>query len=202
MDTENGRPQDEGQPPGREISVNQVVAWNMAYFRRLAGITQEQLGEAIGGRPKSAVSADERSWDGKRTREFDAQAIAEIAIALGVPIVALFLPPADDGVNERYLFTAGGEEGNMQDLMRAVVPDTGYESPVMDAYRERFEAALDRYTNPDYAARAGKFLRPATPEELRADEAARIRYDRDRLLEVAAKLDRIAEAVEKPGGAG
>jgi len=47
--------------------------------------------------------------DGKRIRKFDADEIVNIAVSLDVPIVALFLPPEDDGVDVRYLFDLPGE---------------------------------------------------------------------------------------------
>lgn len=198
MEHENGRPPDAPQLPVRHVSINQVVAWNMAYFRRAAGITQEELGERLGGRPKTAISADERSWDGKRTREFDAQAITELAVALGVPILALFLPPEDDAIDEHYVFRPGDENATMTDLMAAVVPDTGYDTPVMDAYRKRLEATVTFYTNPEFAAQVARFLREATDAEIRADRAAQIRDNQNQLLGIAAMLGEIAEVIESP----
>jgi hypothetical protein len=59
------------------------------------------------------------------------------AMALEVPVIALFLPPEDDGSRERYLFHAGGEDATMTDLMHVVVPDAGWETAIMDAYRKR-----------------------------------------------------------------
>lgn len=78
-------------PAGRPMP-NQVIAWNMAYFRKSAKMTQEQLGEWLGW-TNVAVSAAERSWDGKRVRKFDADEITAIAEVLDVPVAALFLPP-------------------------------------------------------------------------------------------------------------
>jgi hypothetical protein len=40
------------------------------------------------GWAKVAVSAAERSWDGKRVRKFDADEIVAIATVLGVPVSA------------------------------------------------------------------------------------------------------------------
>jgi len=182
----------------RRISINQVVAWNMAYFRRIADITQEGLGELIGGRPKTAVSADERSWDGKRTREFDAHSITLIAEALGVPIIALFLPPEDDGLSEQYVYDAGTGQGFMTDLMQAVLPNTGDRTPVMDAYRKRFQNAVTYYADPTFGEQVARFLRDATDDELRADRASRIRQRQADLEGVAAELGEIAEALENP----
>jgi len=171
----------------------------MAYFRRAAGITQDELGRLVGGRPKSAISADERSWDGKRTREFDAHTITLLAAALGVPILALFLPPEDDGICEHYVFTDDGD-GTMTDLMRAVVPDTGYDTPVMDAYRKRFQAAVTYYADPEFGEQVARFLRDATDDELRADRAARLRQRQAEAEAMAAEFAGIADALENPEG--
>ena len=80
-------------------TVDQIVAWNIAWYRKAAGLTQERLGELLGGRSERNISADERSWDGGHTREFKAQDIAALSAAFGIPIGAFFLPPADDGIN-------------------------------------------------------------------------------------------------------
>src|SRR3954470_302298 len=80
-------------PPVREITPNMLVALNMAKWRQAAGLTQDQLGERLGGWNKTAVSAAERSWDGKRVRQFDADLIVRLAFILEVPITAFFLPP-------------------------------------------------------------------------------------------------------------
>jgi transcriptional regulator with XRE-family HTH domain len=186
--------------PRRQVTVDQVVAWNIAWYRRAAGLTQEQLGARIGW-SKIAVSAAERSVaESRDRRRFDAQTLTEFSIALGVPIVALFLPPEDDAIREHFVFRVGDndEDDTMTDLMRAVVPDTGYDTPVMAAYRKRFQAALTFYADPDFAAQAGRFLRDATPPELRADRAAQIRSWAAHLIEIAGGVGGIADVVDAP----
>ena len=84
-----------------EIDTNRVVSYNLRLAREMQGLTQEQFAtrlEAITGhRPTQAsISALERSWEGGRRREFDAQELVEFAVALDVPIVWFFLPPTDD----------------------------------------------------------------------------------------------------------
>ena len=37
----------------------------------------------------------------------------------------------------------------MTDLMRAVVPDTGDDTLVMDAYRKRLQGAVTHYADPE-----------------------------------------------------
>ena len=185
--------------PGEHVTIDQIVALNIRYLRRAAGMTQEELGERIGWSAAN-ISAAERSADRDRERRrFDAHTITSAAIALGVPIIALFLPPPDDGLEQRYLFHQREQDADcltMTDLMRAVVPDTGYDTPVMDAYRKRFEAAVTYYTDPEFGAQVARFLRDATSDELRADRAARIRQRQAELQGVVAELADIASALE------
>jgi transcriptional regulator with XRE-family HTH domain len=129
--------------PERRITPNQLIALNMARFRKAAGMTQEQLGEQLGGWSNAAVSAAERSWDGKRIRQFDADSIMAIAMAIGVPVAALLLPPEDAGVAARYVLelpgAAGGED--MSALLSCVLPGYSESSPAMREYTRRLIAA-------------------------------------------------------------
>lgn len=116
----------------------------MAFFRQKAGLTQEELGKRLGGWTKIAVSAAERGWDGKRIRKFDADEILAIASVLGVPAVALLLPPADAGTAVEYSFEAGSIPVPPVDtgaLIAHVLPQyTESESPTMRAFRDRVMA--------------------------------------------------------------
>jgi transcriptional regulator with XRE-family HTH domain len=201
VEHENGRPPEPAQPPDRHITINQVIAWNLAYYRRAANITQEELGAMLGGRPKTAISADERSWDGKRTREFNAQEITEIAIALGVPIGALFLPPTDDGIEARYLFTANDgtddEPRDMADLTEVVMPDSGKDAPAANLYRGRVRAAVGRYLDETWGPEVDRWFDEAGGPEMAADRAARIRMRRDVLREIADEYGELADIAEK-----
>jgi transcriptional regulator with XRE-family HTH domain len=139
--------------PERVVTVNMLIAHNLAFFRKVAGMTQEELGEHLaGGWTKVAVSAAERSWDGQRVRKFDADVIADIATALAVPIAALFLPPEDDGTEFNYRIRTPGtgwrcEELTMKEWFPYVVSEPGWEAgtPVLDAYTRRFAKAAGRY---------------------------------------------------------
>lgn len=86
----------------RERTPNQEVAWNMAFFRKASGLTQEQLGERLGW-GKGIVSTAERSWDAKRIRQFTADDITVIAKALEIPVTALLLPVPPSGRPENAL---------------------------------------------------------------------------------------------------
>lgn len=193
-----------GDLPAVHVTIDQVVAFNVRHWRKAAGMTQEELGEQI-GLSGANMSAIERSADtGRERRRFDAQTIALAAIALGVPVIALFLPPAGDGVTRRYLFTAPAgtieRDLNMTDLMQAVIPDMGYETPVLDAYRKRFHAAITYYTDPEFASQVARSLREATPAEVRAEQAARLRERQAELENAAKEFADIAAALEEPPG--
>ena len=127
--------------PERRVTINQIAAWNMAYFRRAAELTQEELGERLGW-SKAIVSAAERSWDGKRVRQFTADDLMGIAMALRVPLAALLLPPDDDRTAVRYVIDIpGGEVQGSDALLSNVLSSYGGDSPAMDAYRKRIIAA-------------------------------------------------------------
>ena len=132
-----------GRPglPQRRVTVNQLVAYNMAFFRKAAGLGQQEFGEPLGWSAAS-VSAAERSWESKRIKKFDADEIAQIAAALGVPLAALFMPPEDHGTAVRYVLRLPGSGiKDLDDLLPLVLPGAGADSAAMDAYRKRILAA-------------------------------------------------------------
>ena len=132
-----------GRPglPERRVTVNQLVAYNMGYFRKAAGLGQQEFGEPLGWSVAS-VSAAERSWDGKRVKKFDADETVQIATVLGVPLAALFLPPEDHGTAVRYVLHFGGKKvKDLDELLSLALPAFGGDSPAMDAYRKRVIAA-------------------------------------------------------------
>ncbi len=123
-----------------KVTINQLVGYNMACYRKAAGLTQDELGKSLGGWTKVAVSAAERSWDGKRVRKFDADELVTLAGALGVPVVALFLLPEDAGTAKRYVLDGPGFPDLTTLLLRDVLPSRGGDSPPMAAYRKRLMA--------------------------------------------------------------
>ena len=113
----------------------------MAFFRKAAGLGQQEFGEPLGWSVAS-VSAAERSWDGKRVKKFDADELVMIAATLGVPLAALYLPPEDHGTAVRYVLQFQGKKVmSLDDLMPLAFPSVGGDTPVMDAYRNRVIAA-------------------------------------------------------------
>ncbi|MCC5580616.1 hypothetical protein IMZ11_33860 [Microtetraspora sp. AC03309] len=165
--------------PGVHITPNRLVAHNMAYWRKVAGYTQDELAKKLNAfYEKSApwtnasVSAAERSWDGKRVRQFDADVILSLATIFGLPLIAFFLPPEDDGVKQRYLMdlphgdaltncttmwdlidvltqTGGSEwaeeEGDEEEYGEELIETLRTLQKVNERYRDRLDAALTFY---------------------------------------------------------
>ena len=186
------------------MTVNQVVAWNLAWYRHAAGLTQAGLGAAIGW-TKSAISDAERSVSGKWTREFDAHTLTLIAGTLGIPISALFLPPDDDGITVRYRIEVPGDDGgpillDMRDLLAFTLPDYGSDTPAMAAYKDRLRAEVARRFDDFWKAEVDRWLGEAGPAELRADFIARLRSRRDRLRAQAAEDDDLVDFLERTKG--
>jgi hypothetical protein len=80
------------------LTPNQVVAYNLAQARLEKGWTQDQACEALepylGSRwSKANYSAAERSVDGNRVRQFDADEIVAFARAFDLPVTWFFMPP-------------------------------------------------------------------------------------------------------------
>lgn len=132
--------------PRRRISLSQLAAYNLAAYRKAAGLSQQEFGERMGGWSAASVSAAERSWDSRRIRKFDADELVRIAAVLGVPLAALFVPPEDSGTAVHYVLDPPlpGETGaELSALLPHLVTDYSSEpgSPVMDEYRRRLIAA-------------------------------------------------------------
>jgi transcriptional regulator with XRE-family HTH domain len=179
------------------MTLNQVVAANVTLYRKAAGLTQRELGEMVGWSSVS-VSEAERSRDGRLHREFDAAEIGSLALALGVPLVALFLPPPGD--DEEGMFEAGAEAMGAAAMMGALCyPDKDGASPALEAYRARFEALARLYiaTDPRWGDVAARWVADMGPR--RDEQAARFREKAAGARAAAAELDELAAAVERQG---
>jgi 8-oxo-dGTP pyrophosphatase MutT (NUDIX family) len=80
------------------LDINQVIAYNLMRVRKALGLSQEQAAERLephlGVRWSKAVySAAERSFAGKRVRQFTAADVAAFAVAFQVPLLYFYLPP-------------------------------------------------------------------------------------------------------------
>jgi transcriptional regulator with XRE-family HTH domain len=130
--------------PIRLVTVNDVVSMNLGHFRKAAGLSQQELANQIGWL-KQVVSTAERSWEGRRTRNFTVGDLIDIAGGLGIPLAGLLLPPEDDGTAVTYV--VDGLDGAGQQLLRDLVPmvmadDASYDgkSPVVKEFRRRLLA--------------------------------------------------------------
>lgn len=190
--------------PGEHVTIDQIVAMNLRYWRIAAELKQHELGERA-GISKANMSALERSADGERNpRRFDAQTIVTLAVALGLPVSALFLPPPDDGISKRYLFDAAGACKDMGDLVNHVLsdppaPDDEHGAPLMALYAERYFGAISRYTelSPD---EVDSWIGDLANAVRRRDAADEIRENRAALARIIADYDRRAEAIARAGG--
>jgi transcriptional regulator with XRE-family HTH domain len=80
------------------LTANQLVGYNMARARKALGWSQEaaaaRLEPYLGKRwSKNVYSAAEKSYEGKRVRNFDADELLAMSLAFGVPVGYFFLPP-------------------------------------------------------------------------------------------------------------
>jgi transcriptional regulator with XRE-family HTH domain len=200
MDSEPSR-----EPPGGlrvvTLTADQVVALNLWRWRREAGLTQEAAGKLLGLSADNLGQAERSRDPGQPRRRFDAQAVAEMALALGVPVAALFLPPPDDGDGTRYLLAARERHYDMADMMALLtMPDNDDETPVMDAYRARFNEAAARYLSPQWASVAARLVGAGLSPQAAADTAALLRDDRAALLKTAERLGNLADGLDAQGG--
>jgi hypothetical protein len=80
------------------LTANQVVSYNLARAREWKGWTQDQAAEALAPHlgfrwSKASFSAAERSVDGERIRQFDADEIVAFARTFDLPVSWFFMPP-------------------------------------------------------------------------------------------------------------
>lgn len=137
--------------PDRHVTMSQLVAYNMAFFRKAAEIDQQDFGQLVGWSAAS-VSAAERSWDGKRIKVFDADEITQIAAVLGLPVTALFLLPEDHGTAVRYVVDTLGQSERFSEVFPLRVFPHPTELEVVG--RPAFAAYKDRVTSLIYNAPA------------------------------------------------
>lgn len=195
--------------------MNQVVAYNVAYFRNANSLTQEELGsrlERITGKrwSKATMSAVERSWDGNRIRSFDADDLVALSQALEVPVTALLLPPEEDGTVTDYVFTNAGSApyrdrtvkggGTGGELLAQLFASEYDYMRGSDAFLERLQEALDFY----YGAVPEDFFITRPAEAIDGDVAVdeqvnKLRRQIATLREVMATLDRAANKLDGAG---
>jgi transcriptional regulator with XRE-family HTH domain len=189
----------ETSTPTRLVTANQVVAWNIAWLRREAGLTQEALAERLGW-PQNKVSEAERSWNGKRTREFDAQTLIGLAMALGVPMAAFLLPPMDDSAV--YVIRPPGQEEDcdLGDMLAYSITDLDEDTSVMGAYRQRLLSAVGKYLGEDWRREVARWLKRIVGAERVREAAFRLRGLHALLTDLTPEVIAWAEALEDDAG--
>jgi len=172
----------------------------MKLYRQAAEMKQDKLGRRLGWSAAN-VSAAERSVSGDRDRRrFDAGTTTAIADALGVPLVALYLPPPDDGDGKRYVLRVGDGTTeqllSMTDAMWLAMHDRDGDTPALNAYRDRLRDSFAFYLDPHWSESLARWLADNDDKEARRVRAERIRARRRQLLEVADELEELAGAID------
>jgi len=183
--------------PGKpRITPNQLAALNMARWRKAAGLTQDELGERLGGWSNVEISAHERSAYSARPRRFDADKLLALAAALDVPLAAMLLPPEDDGWELIMPEPATG--AGMGDLLAFLFPDPGAgDTPAGAAYRDAFTAAVRRYLDQPRGDELIRYLDEMDDRERRAELAERLGAQAQVLRTVLADLESLRRAVRQ-----
>jgi hypothetical protein len=78
-------------------TANQLVAYNLMRIRKTLGLDQAEAAARLVPYlgvcwSKAVYSAAERSYDGKRVRQFTADDLLAMSLAFGVPVAYFFLP--------------------------------------------------------------------------------------------------------------
>jgi transcriptional regulator with XRE-family HTH domain len=189
------------EAPPTLLSINSLVASNVTAARALRGMTQQQLGkrlEAVTGRrwSKATVSALERSADGVKVRQFDADDLVAIAHVLDVQLLFLFQPHSPEfHPSERYAPHPVSEQAaptaddwTAEDLERVLIGAGDATAPVGSG--DAAEVLADRMSEllgTLDAEATGRLVTDVTARKLRrwhevleeiADEVARAMADR------------------------
>jgi transcriptional regulator with XRE-family HTH domain len=192
--------------PVIRVTADQIVARNIRYFRKAAGLTQEELGELTGWTAANISAAERSADDGRDRRRFDAQTVITFARALDVPLNALFLPPADEGTDRRYAFNASDDEDGewlgMGDLIAVVYPENGLETPAMDKYRYLITIAVQRLMNPEWAKDLARWLRKHESRDAMRARLARLRTAQYSAADALGDIRELADGIQAELEAG
>lgn len=108
------------------LTANQLVGYNLARIRKALGLSQEEAAERLepylGTRwSKNVYSAAERSYDGKRVRQFTADELLAMALAFGVPVTYFLLPPRPEDREAGAALQAGTVQVAWPELFEALL---------------------------------------------------------------------------------
>jgi transcriptional regulator with XRE-family HTH domain len=194
----------EGRPPhtvlgaliseGKVPSVNELVAYNMTRARKERGWTQQNVAERLQrytGRQWSnaSISAAERSWQGGRSRKFDANELVALSVIFDYP-VAYFLLPPDDQLSVAVLMA---QPEDRDAAFAPVLPNRGYlrrvlldRSPTKDdsLFFTRAQSAVRRHMQDEWHPPV--FLSPDMVEMLHSIPVEPLKPEAERTAEAPA----------------
>lgn len=178
--------------PERDLNGNQLVAYNVAHWRKALGITQQELADRMNWRSyrgpwsKVKVSALERSVHGTRPALVPADDLVNLAEVLEVPLLGLFLPPVDDGVKAVYRLGVTSEGGflAMDQLVARLFPPVDSDDVNIGAYYDRVEQTLRHY----FGTVELNLVRSGDPSPDPRSKIAVLAKQRDTLLEILRSL--------------
>lgn len=179
------------QLPETEMSADQIAAVNMRYFRLAAGLTQRELGARLGTSHANVSNLEKSAEPGHAARQFDASLILALALALGIPVTALFLPPPGDGALTRLVAVAAPEltadMPTLFDFATGVLEDP--DTPSMRAYASRIREAVSVYASP--GPDPVRYFEDLTSAGQRAAALDRVRTQIATARSIVADLDRL-----------
>jgi transcriptional regulator with XRE-family HTH domain len=187
--------------PGVHVTIDQIVAINIRYWRRKAGLTQAELGERIGWTAANVSNAELSARDDKDKRRFDAHTLITLARALEISVPALLMPPEDDGIARRYQFHAGGREYasdclQMFHLMNLILSDPwAGDSPQDAAYRSRYATAVSTYLEAGRGEMLAAYAGDLTTREQQDRMLERLAWQREALAALVADIDQTVDAI-------
>ena len=190
--------------PGVHVTIDQVVAMNIRRWRKLLGITQEELAGRVGWTSTNLSAAELSAQEGKDKRRFDAHTLVTFARALEVSVPALLMPPEDDGIAKRYLFHSGAGDYSdclqMSDLVTLIISEPwDDDSSQGQAYRSRYFTMLSTYLEVGRGEALASFAGDLTTAEKRKALYDRLSWQREALAALVTDIDQTIDAVADMG---
>jgi transcriptional regulator with XRE-family HTH domain len=109
------------------LTANQLVGYNLSRIRKALGLSQEEaagrLAPYLPGKrwSRNVYSAAERSYDGKRIRQFTGDELLAMALAFGVPVGYFLVPPPPKDRVEGALLRSGKTDVTWLELWEALL---------------------------------------------------------------------------------
>lgn len=128
------------------LTANQLVGYNLKRVRMALGLDQAQARERL--KPfgldlsKNVYSAAERSFDGKRVRQFTGDELLAMSLAFGVTVGYFLTPPRPEDRLPGVIMVSGEREVGWQHLLLAA---NGNNLPPAVQLRVRQELPKDEW---------------------------------------------------------